>query len=222
MSIIDNLLDILVPHECLGCGAEGSLICPRCWRHIPLPDPTCYRCSRPVADFAACSGCRPGSQLDSVHAAVAYKGVAKQLIHHLKYSSAQAAAKAMAEQMRGLLVVSEPWLLVPVPTASGRVRERGYDQAHLLARELSRVSGLPRRNLLRRHGQTHQVGAGRQKRLSQLAGAFTVKSNPVLATTPLLLVDDVLTTGATLESAAAALRQAGAQILSAAVSARAV
>lgn len=98
-------------------------------------------------------------------------------------------------------------VLVPVPTATGRVRQRGYDQALLLTKELSRHTGLPYRKLLTRRGQAHQVGADRTTRKQQLAGAYAAKSAKGLR---VVLIDDVMTTGATLEAAASVLQKAGA------------
>lgn len=145
-----------------------------------------------------------------------YDGVAKDLIWQLKFHGAQAAAEVMARHMAPLLsdiygsTTSRLAVLVPVPTATSRARHRGYDQARLLARELSRQTGLPYADCLRRSGQTHQVGASRVQRLKQLQTAFRVKASRFLPVSDtVILVDDVLTTGATLESAAAVLEQTG-------------
>jgi ComF family protein len=101
-------------------------------------------------------------------------------------------------------------LLVPVPTATQRARQRGYDQADLLARELSEILGLPHQYLLSRLGQARQVGTGRKQRAAQLAKAFRVKGR-VPINSHIMLVDDVVTTGATLEAAATILKKAGAK-----------
>lgn len=100
-------------------------------------------------------------------------------------------------------------VLVPVPTATSRVRQRGYDQAILLARALSHETGIPLRRYLKRVGQTHQVGSGREQRLRQLTRAFELRKEIHAHEQTIILVDDVLTTGATLERAAQALHSAG-------------
>ena len=114
-----------------------------------------------------------------------------------------------ARHMAVLAPQGRHWLVVPIPTATTRVRQRGYDQAKLLARAIARQTGLRYTNCLVRQGQAHQVGASRQARHNQLEGALRVKKT--VQGVCIILVDDVTTTGATLEAAASVLRQAGAQ-----------
>ena len=114
-----------------------------------------------------------------------------------------------------------PSRLDAAPTATSRVRQRGYDQAKLLARALARQAGLPYLDCLARVGQTHQVGATREQRLRQLQAAFRVRRPNAVRSAYLLLVDDVSTTGATLELAATILKSAGARRVDAIVFAQA-
>lgn len=114
--------------------------------------------------------------------------------------------------MAALLPQFEPgFIIVPVPTATSRVRQRGYDQATVLARRLARKQRLPYARLLARLGQAHQVGAGRAERVSHLKDAFRAIRVAHIQGAHILLIDDVCTTGATLESAARTLRAAGAK-----------
>jgi ComF family protein len=139
-----------------------------------------------------------------------YDGSLKELVWRLKFHGARSACKVMAERLAPLLPESGLYL-VPVPTATSRVRRRGYDQAKLLARELSKLSGLPYLDCLARTGQAHQVGASRTVRLQQLAKAYRIKKPTLIVDADLLLVDDVVTTGATLEAATRVLRAGGAR-----------
>jgi ComF family protein len=217
MSVIDQLLAVLAPYECLGCAAEGNLLCEACTQQLTVLPERCYRCSRLSAGSLTCSDCRLASNLYRIRAGAAYSGVAKDLVWRLKSAGALAATRQMAMCLSPLLA-SEPGLtIVPVPTATSRVRGRGYDQAKLLARELSRQTRLPYLDCLARRGYTHQVGASRQQRLSQLNGAFRAKSPEKVHGTHILLVDDVVTTGATLEAAAALLAANGVARVSAIV-----
>lgn len=142
-----------------------------------------------------------------------YSGYAKSLVWKLKAGSARAAA----DEVASLLPLIDCDIVVPVPTASSRVRQRGYDQAVLIAKAYARRHRLPCSKHLVRQSQTRQVGASRAQRLAQLNRAFRVVNKKDLAGQRVILVDDVMTTGATLEVAARLLKAAGAKSVDAAV-----
>jgi len=217
MSILDDLIGLLVPHSCLACGAEGRLLCSGCMAGLTGAKPLCYRCQYPAPDGRTCLNCT--TPLQWVRVVTNYESTAKALIWQLKLNGAQAAAGIMARRMAALLD-SEEFIIVPVPTATGRARQRGYDQAKLLGRELAKQTGLPYLDCLARHGQTHQHGANRRERLQQLEDSFRVKRK--VHDKRILLIDDVMTTGATLEAAAKVLAGAGATQIEAMVFARPV
>jgi ComF family protein len=205
MEFIDILLSKLAPHICVGCGQEGSLLCPVC--DVSLPS---AQSRDPIAGLGA------------VWAAAEYSGIARDVVWQLKFRGARAAVEVMARHMVPLIPpVGAKSLIVPVPTATRRVRQRGFDQAKLLARQLSRRTGLRYADCLRRHGQTHQVGASRQQRLHQLKNAFHLINGVDLRGHEVILVDDVWTTGATLEAATDVIRTAAPDSIDAIVFAQA-
>lgn len=210
MSLLDSLLATFAPHECLGCGREPGLLCGDCRLLFGQLPERCYRCKKLSAGNRTCSSCRSSSALHTVQAVTAYEYIAKDLVWRLKFHGTQAAAREMARLMAPHLPAAEA-VLVHVPTASSRVRQRGYDQARLLTRELTCRNGLERASLLARIGQHHQVGASREQRITQLAGAFRAANAAKVRGMHIILVDDVLTTGATLEAAAKVLKAAGAR-----------
>jgi len=220
MSLLDRFIAIIAPHRCVGCGDEGQLLCVDC-RHELTPVPArCYRCRALTKLSRTCQSCRGSSGLYRVTVGTNYETIAKELIWRFKFSGAQAAAGQMAEYLASIYLGGADILVVPVPTASKRVRQRGYDQAQVLARELAQLLGRRYLPCLTRTGQQHQVGASRHQRLVQLAGAFRVSTSGV-AGAHILLVDDVLTTGATLQAAARVLKDAGAKRVEALVFAQA-
>lgn len=222
MLMLEKLISLFAPHSCLGCGVEtDSLYCDAC-RETLLPVPSrCYRCYVTTEDFQVCARCAPDTALSVVYVATEYQGVIKELIHRIKYERAQSGTAEVADMAAPLLRFCEDALLTHLPTATKRVRMRGYDHAKLLCRYLSWKTDLPRATLLARVGQAHQVGAGRGVRLQQLQGAFRPRCLSRIQGRHIILVDDVLTTGASLESAARVLKRAGAAKVSAVVFAQA-
>jgi ComF family protein len=162
-----------------------------------------------------CTRCR--SPLAHVWVRTAYEGLARDLIHTMKFGRARAASRPISDLMLEALPYGlsvDTWV-VPVPTASARVRQRGYDHAALLAKRVAGQRGFTFNNSLRRLGNARQVGATRQKRQTQLEGAFYCPRPEVVQGRNILLVDDIVTTGASIERAAKVLRQAGARSVSA-------
>jgi len=187
------------------------VLCPDCASGLPALPARCYRCRKRSPGGLTCASCRSSSRLYAVTVRTNYSGTAKTVIWSLKFDGAQAAAAELATSLSRRLTIADPagLYVVPVPTTTRRCRQRGYDQAKLMAQALAQQLQLPYLDCLRRSGLAHQVGASRRERLRQLEDAFRV-TKP-LAGARILLVDDVITTGATLEAAARVCKRAGAR-----------
>jgi predicted amidophosphoribosyltransferase len=192
------LLDLLLPARCAGCGALGRSPCP-----------TCAAALRPPPVLA------PPEGLDSLAALVRYDDVARAVVTAVKYRNARASIEGLARALASLVVAPEGQVVTWAPTTPERARHRGFDQAELLARAVGRELGLPTRACLRRLAGAHQTGRGASERR---VGPRFVAAGAVSG--PMLLVDDVCTTGATLSAAAGALRGAGAPMVHGLVLAR--
>jgi ComF family protein len=155
--------------------------------------------------------------LHSVAGVTQYKGVAKDILQRLKFERARAGAEDVARILVSAYTPGDDVLVTHIPTAASRVRQRGYDQAELIARAFARLAELPYAPLLVRIGNQRQVGQHREVRTQQMQQAFRPIHITSLQNRHILLIDDVLTTGATCEAAARTLRQAGAKRVSAAV-----
>ncbi len=209
-------LDLLFPLWCLGCGQEGGLICPSCRDKLPgIVPPICPCCgtSRPDATICpACSG-QP-RRIDGIRSPFRFEAVIRRAIHELKYKNLRAAARPLAELL-GRYLEDNPLpaeALVPVPLHPKRMRERGYNQSELLCRELGRLTGLPvvadclaRKRHSPPQARTATVG----QRRSNVVDAFSCRDQS-LKGKKVLLIDDVATSGATLDACATALKASGA------------
>lgn len=215
-------LTLALPPRCPGCGSEvdgDHRFCAGCWRSLDfLGEPACRRCGLPVdlpSDAAACAACAGHAlPFDGVRAAVGYGDVARTVALRLKYGRRPGVARTMARLMSRLVAdLPDDALFVAVPLHRRRLWTRGYNQALLIARALARCSGqtcLPDA-IVRTRATPVLQGLGRHDRARAVDGAFAVPASmrPRLAGRTIALVDDVFTTGATVEACALALRRAG-------------
>jgi ComF family protein len=214
--MIDAILNLLFPQSCVLCGnqvfeRQWSAACPECWLKLePLPRPFCAQCGMPApAIETRCGPCRRGDHaFDLARSLFLFNDPMRGIIHHLKYSARVSLAKPLGGPLRACLAGEgfEAKLVIPVPLHRSRVRQRGFNQAELLARQL----GLPvnQRILRRRKNTPSQTGLSRSQRVLNLSAAFEVRSVPPQT---VLVVDDVYTTGSTLHEIAKTLKRAGAQ-----------
>lgn len=227
MKLFDNLLAVIAPQDCVGCSTEGALLCGDCRRDLAPAILCCYRCHLVGDTFATCTLCRSVSPLGSVLVATRYEAAAKDVIWKLKFGRARGAGTEIAQvvedrlRLGRLLAGRRNIIITHAPTATRRVRQRGYDQAALIAQSLARGNGVPYCRLLARRGHLKQIGATKAMRTSQLNGAFYAVHRRRIRGAHVILVDDVITTGATLEAAARVLLDAGARRVDAVVFAQA-
>ena len=203
------LMDLLMPPACAGCGRAGALLCPACRKGLRPLEAASDRFV--AADPAVVIG----EALLVAVAAFAHEGPMRRALAALKYTGvarlAPILARSSSDRLAALLAIAGSPVLVPVPVHAERLRERGYNQAALLARELSRLAGLPAREaLVRVRPTTKQHRLNRSARLANLRGAFAVAPGIAVPRTA-ILVDDILTTSATLEACASVLADAGCE-----------
>lgn len=215
------ILDTIFPPRCLNCNRLGKYICNECEQKIiKIKYQNCPLCHRKNIDNRLCPSCRQGSGLYGVVAlGFFHDPVLKNIIHEYKYSGIYAAGGELATLVEPL-ISQDIDIVTFAPMSRKRFNSRGYNQSEVLAKEVSCLIDKPVRSCLvkTRHTKS-QVGLERRQRLKNLEGAFVCRENNV-AGRSILLVDDVLTTGATLSGCARALRKAGARRVWALVLAR--
>ncbi|WP_369772094.1 ComF family protein [Thioalkalivibrio sp. ALJ7] len=210
--------EVLYPTHCGLCLAPGQAICAGCRADLPPLEHPCPTCALPLPIAGVCPSCvRKTPVLDALHAGWVYAWPLDQLILAYKNGAnarAERILAALAEQMAQRLVQQGhglPDLVLPVPLHSKRLRERGFNQADYLARQVAACMEVPleARGLRRIRATDSQQTLGRKARRNNVKGAFAWEGDD-LAGRHVLVVDDVATTGATLSALSGVLRRAGA------------
>lgn len=209
------LLDLLFPPRCVGCQRMGVWLCTDCLEQVGrVNGPVCRHCGRPFRGNGLCPACQGETfALQQVRAPFFFEGVIQRAVHALKYRGRHVLAGPLggllADFLRGL-----DWpaaAIVPVPLHPQRKRARGYNQSALLGRAVAARTGraLQEEGLARRRDTRPQVGLDGPARRENVRDAFSWQA-PAPPPEQVLLLDDVYTTGATMEACAQALRAAGA------------
>ncbi|HXW06338.1 MAG TPA: ComF family protein [Vicinamibacterales bacterium] len=231
---IDALVAVLLAPGCAACGAPleapaASPVCGPCWAAIvPFAGPLCARCGVPLPSWrvisvaeSVCARCRRAPSVAAAAAIGAYEGALRAIVHALKYGGRRSLAPRLGALMRasGEAVLLGADAAVPVPLHRRRHRERGFNQAA----DLAACLGVPVLHALRRVRATpSQLGFRAAGRRANVRGAFALARRAEVAGLRLVVVDDVCTTGATLEACVAVLRDAGASEIRVITAARAV
>jgi len=206
-SLLEKTVAIIAPHRCILCGNYNNIVCFECVKGLPrIAEPLCIFCGKSTAKWRPCAGCAPKTALNRVWVHSFYNGVVAELIHRFKFDHARDAYKPLAQLITTPLPDLADLTVVPVPTVAPHIRQRSYDHTRLIAKEVARLTKLPLANALERTQNAQQIGRTRAER-QEIAESIGVCNTPP---TRILLIDDVCTTGATLQACAAALKKAGA------------
>lgn len=220
------LVDLVYPPRCPACGeaiASQDGLCATCWSELSIPgEPACALCQRPFTGAAAAEGtiCAPclaePPRHDGIAAATLYNDASRKLVLAFKHGRRIALAPMLARLIAARLPeMDAAWLVVPVPLHPLRLWRRGFNQSALLAREIARQrnAALLVDGLVRRKRTPVLGGLGRQARARALSGAIAVRpaSRTLIKGSSVVLVDDVMTSGATSDACVGALKRAGAQ-----------
>ncbi len=210
----DNLLSVLFPLRCVHCGASGNWLCRACaGALIPVGPENCSRCGKPsLYKVPDCPECRGRSlPFGSARAAFHFEGPGRSLVHALKFGGQRRLAMLMAAISFGaarLTVLEKDVTLTHVPLHRSKLATRGFNQAELYAKALSRLLGLPHKGLLEKQFPTPpQNRLNSKQRRKNLAGSVALREGAKTGNGRVLLIDDVYTTGSTAAECSRALRK---------------
>lgn len=221
-TMIYRAANVIAPHYCCSCGEIGEILCESCFYDIVSESAfvgRCLVCTRPSVSEGVCTSCQASLPYSRAWAAAERRDAVQRLIDSGKYESNRTGCDRQAELLSAILpVLPAETVIVPVPTIQAHIRQRGYGHTERLARQLAKIRNIHYAPLLRRRASFVQQGANLSTRIRQAEQSFA--ANPVTHTAPILLVDDVFTTGSTLKYAAKTLRDAGADDVWVAVTSR--
>lgn len=219
-TMLDRLTSIIIPHYCCSCDRIGSILCESCkYDIVSEPFNACVGCLGPSRENGVCDTCKTSLLVDRVWCCGTRDGKLKALGDAYKFHSRREAAQGLAEIVDHVLpILPDDLTIVAIPTTSKMIRVRGFDHTRLVVRRLARMRGMKvAEPLFRTSNETlHFLGKAERKRLADKM--FGVR--PGAVPRKVLLIDDILTTGTTLSSAARLLRSAGVEEIYAVVIAR--
>jgi len=211
-------IDWLFPPTCGGCNKMGVRWCSKCQQSTKLIEaPICEQCGQHMSTSGLCARCREfSSQITAIRSWAVFEGPIRQAIHRIKYHQDLALASVFANSLGKFFRDQLNWqidIIVPVPLSRARKKQRGYNQAALLAKPLAWELESPYQNkALKRVVDTRsQIGLSLIERRVNVADVF--RASPIAANKSILIIDDVATSGSTLEACADALNQAGAKVV---------
>lgn len=235
LDLKDDLLDFVYPQHCVICKKylkrEERDVCEVCWNSlVTLPDPFCPYCkSLMEPGDLKCSFCESAGKISEnnkllsagsmgmVRSLGRFDDYYKELIHQFKYRKRIPLGKRLGQRLGETINGDSDFLnsdlLIPVPLHKSRYRERGFNQSEIVAEEIGKITGLSvLKNVLKRKKNTKdQTNLSFQQRAENVRGAFVVTEPELINGKKIILVDDVITTGATLSECARMLKQAGAE-----------
>lgn len=233
-----NLLDFIFPKFCVNCKKMGDYLCPGCFSRLSFDTKNiCLVCGKPSFDGLTHPKCKGKYSIEGSFSGIVFNSISKKLIYQFKYKPyLSSLSKFLGELLYESLIQNEEfirhianskWFIVPIPLSSKRFKKRGYNQSEILAKELSKKFDFSVLNCLIRTRETKtQVGLTKEKRKENISGAFALNEKyrspfdtldtrdtrgtlPILAHKNIILIDDVLTSGATISEACNVLKRAG-------------
>lgn len=223
-SIKEFILDLLFPKFCISCGKEGSYLCQDCFSLIDILERQyCPFCPQPkvVLDGKTCNFCKRSKSLNGLYCAASYNNfIVKKLINQFKY---EPYIKELSKPLSSLIVVHlinldkvenfQDYILVPIPLHKKKLKKRGFNQAGEIAKELSENLKIPVFNdaLIKIKQTPAQVELKKEEREENIKGVFLCQKPELVVGKKIFLIDDIFTTGSTMEQGARLLKEAGAK-----------
>ena len=212
--ILQSILDFIFPIQCINCNKNGEFLCDECFSKIKLRTlKQCPLCNKDQSNDKLCSKCKSKSYLDEIIICVNYDNeVLQKVLHYFKYKYIKNLSEPLGKILHTkFLKTTLPahLIIIPTPLHKKREIERGFNQSELLAKELN--TKLTKNVLFRKKNIKHQADLNKQEREKNIKDCFAIKNSNIIKNKNILLIDDVITTGSTLNEQARLLKQNNAR-----------
>ena len=218
LSLLKPALDIIYPHYCGGCGAQGKSVCPACEKAFEKIDEEacCPLCGRWIGKRVICGACTGNrTYFTEGHFGFSFQGPLREAIHSFKFAGRKDVGRHLVQLLSPYVQsMSDRFdVIAPLPVTEKRLKERGFNQSYIIAEELGGLTGKPiNYTSLRKIRETaDQYSLSREERRRNIRGAFAVENGREITKNRILLVDDLFTTGNTAREASRVLLKAKAQ-----------
>jgi competence protein ComFC len=210
--MLQKIIEIIAPADCVACRVPGMSLCAGCAQaKLVRKVSSCVFCNRLTPGGKTCSTCARKTALRGAYILWRYEDYAKELVRRLKYANDRSVAKTLATYLVEAFELSDYEVITAVASDGPSLRSRGYNQSELLAKALAKKTGIPCSPVLLRVKHEKQVRLNRAQRLKAVEGNFVCFKPTVVTGKKVLIVDDVITTGATMNECAKVLKEAGAK-----------
>jgi len=222
MSVKDFLLDLIFPKECLSCKQSGTYLCQSCFKKIEFNiKKYCPLCKKDLENINICKNCQEKTYLDNIWVSANYNNqILQDLIHCYKYQFIEELSSILSGIMIKYIldnnifinenITQENTIIIDIPLHKKRYLKRGFNQSDLLARDISNHFSIDKFNLLKRKKNTvSQINLKRSERQENIKDAFVINSNNISSNKKIIIIDDVITTGSTLNECAKVLAGQG-------------
>lgn len=211
MKFIDKLTSVIAPHNCIVCQSEGAILCEPCYLSEFVPKiSSCFMCSKATNNFSTCTDCQKKTPIRQLYVATYLDKYPKEMIYKLKFNRLYSAGDRIAQILReNSPPIDKNTIITYVPTSPDRVRKRGYDHSKLIACSFAQMNGLSCLPFLVKINATRQVGSNKKQRVSQADSSYTIVKRDIDPKCHIILIDDIVTTGATLSACTKIMKKAG-------------
>lgn len=211
MKFIDKLTSVIAPHNCIVCRSEGAILCESCYLSEFVPKiSSCFLCAKATNNFRTCTNCQSKTPIKQLYVATYLDKYPKEMIYKLKFDRSYSAGDRIAQILtENSPTIGKDTIITYVPTSPDRIRKRGYDHARLTASNFAQIYNLSCLSILAKINTTRQVGSNKKQRVRQAESSYTLVKRDIDPKCHIILIDDIVTTGATLGACAKIMKKAG-------------